>query len=216
MRTVVPTCEEIVVRCQGEVRTASYTRPRRRPGGRLPGDRRCRTPMFPPRRAMRQLPPPGPRFAAGIADRLHRVVDVRGGLDVDDDVARAGPGELRHVALGTLDHEVDVEQDVEVAQRLDRLGTHRHRRDEVAVHDVDVDDLGAGVDDVAHLRAQAAEVGGEYRGRDAAPHTSTSIDPEQWLQVTVAVLDMRTNVECSPQFGHTDRSSKRWRQYTQR
>jgi hypothetical protein len=38
----------------------------------------------------------------------------------------------------------------------------------------------------------------------------------QWLQLTVAVLDMRTIVECSPQFGHTERSSKRCRQYTQR
>jgi hypothetical protein len=79
----------------------------------------------------------------------------------------------------------------------------------VAVHDVDVDDLGAGVDHRADLLAQALEVGGEDRGRNAAPHTSTSIDPSQWLQVTVAVLDMRTIVECSPQFGHTERSSKR-------
>jgi hypothetical protein len=35
------------------------------------------------------------------------------------------------------------------------------------------------------------------------------MEPLQWLQVTVAVLDMRTIVECSPQLGHTDRSSKR-------
>ena len=31
-----------------------------------------------------------------------------------------------------------------------------------------------------------------------------------------AVLDMRTMVECSPQFGHTEHSSKRCRQFTQR
>jgi len=79
-----------------------------------------------------------------------------------------------------------------------------------------VDDLGAGVDDLAHLIAQAAEVGREDRGGHAARHTSTSIEPSQWLHVTVAVLDMRTIVECSPQFGHTERSSKRCRQYTQR
>jgi hypothetical protein len=29
----------------------------------------------------------------------------------------------------------------------------------------------------------------------------------QWLQVRIAVLDMRTIVECSPQFGQTDESS---------
>jgi hypothetical protein len=40
--------------------------------------------------------------------------------------------------------------------------------------------------------------------------------PWQWLQATIAVLDMRTIVECSPQLGHTDTSSKRFRQYTQR
>jgi hypothetical protein len=31
--------------------------------------------------------------------------------------------------------------------------------------------------------------------------------PLQWLQATTAVLDMRTIVECSPQFGQTDTSS---------
>jgi hypothetical protein len=38
----------------------------------------------------------------------------------------------------------------------------------------------------------------------------------QWLQTYSAVLDMRTIVECSPQLGHTDASSKRRRQFTQR
>ena len=121
------------------------------------------------------------------------------------------------VALGALDHQVDVEQDVEVAQRRPTAGGPIESvRHEVAVHDVDVDDLGAGVDDLLHLLAQAAEVGGQDRGGDAAPHTSTSIEPPQLLQVRMAVLDMRTIVECSPQSGHTERSSKRCRQYTQR
>jgi hypothetical protein len=31
--------------------------------------------------------------------------------------------------------------------------------------------------------------------------------PWQWLQATIAVLDIRTIVECSPQFGQTDVSS---------
>jgi hypothetical protein len=38
----------------------------------------------------------------------------------------------------------------------------------------------------------------------------------QLLQVTIAVLDIRTIVECSPQLGQTETSSKRCRQYTQR
>jgi hypothetical protein len=43
-----------------------------------------------------------------------------------------------------------------------------------------------------------------------------SIELRQWLQMYRAVEDMRTIVECSPQFGHTERSSKRCRQFTQR
>jgi hypothetical protein len=42
------------------------------------------------------------------------------------------------------------------------------------------------------------------------------MEPPQWLHEVVAVLDMRTIVECSPQSGHTERSSKRCRQKTQR
>src|SRR5258705_7107780 len=44
------------------------------------------------------------------------------------------------------------------------------------------DDLRPGVDDGLHLLAQAAEVGGQDRRGDAARHTSTSIEPSQWLQ----------------------------------
>jgi hypothetical protein len=38
----------------------------------------------------------------------------------------------------------------------------------------------------------------------------------QWLQMTIAVLDIRTIVECSPQLGHTETSSNRCMQFTQR
>ena len=73
----------------------------------------------------------------------------------------------------------------------------------------------------ADLLGQAAEVRGEDRRRDAvrAAHGAQmgcSIELRQWLQAYSAVLDMRTIVECSPQFGHTDASSKRRRQFTQR
>ena len=43
-----------------------------------------------------------------------------------------------------------------------------------------------------------------------------SIDPPQLRQITLAVSDIRAIVEWAPQFGHSERSSKRWRQYTQR
>jgi hypothetical protein len=38
-------------------------------------------------------------------------------------------------------------------------------------------------------------------------YTACSMLPWQWLQATTAVVDIRTIVECSPQFGHTDTSS---------
>jgi hypothetical protein len=31
--------------------------------------------------------------------------------------------------------------------------------------------------------------------------------PPQWLHVSTAVLDIRTIVECSPQFGHSETNS---------
>ena len=43
-----------------------------------------------------------------------------------------------------------------------------------------------------------------------------SMELRQWLQAYSSVLDMRTIVECSPHWGHTDISSKRRRQFTQR
>ena len=46
--------------------------------------------------------------------------------------------------------------------------------------------------------------------------SGVSIEDWQWPHMYRAVLDMRTIVECSPQLGHTERSSKRCRQFTQR
>jgi hypothetical protein len=43
-----------------------------------------------------------------------------------------------------------------------------------------------------------------------------SIDPLQLRQITFAVSDIRAIVEWAPQFGHSERSSKRLRQDTQR
>ena len=90
---------------------------------------------------------------------------------------------------------------------LDHQRAHRDRRDEVAVHHVDVDHRRAGVEHLLDLRAEAREVGRQDRRRDARPgaQIGTSIDSRQWLHAYSAVLDIRTIVECSPQFGHTER-----------
>jgi hypothetical protein len=37
--------------------------------------------------------------------------------------------------------------------------------------------------------------------------TGVNMLPLQWLQITIAVLDIRTIVECSPQLGQTETSS---------
>ena len=46
----------------------------------------------------------------------------------------------------------------------------------------------------------------------ARPRSADSIEPPQLRQVTFAVSDIRAIVECAPQLGHSERSSKRRRQ----
>jgi hypothetical protein len=130
--------------------------------------------------------------------------------------------EVWDVTFGALDHQVHVDDPTRVVhlvgQRVDDQRAHRDRRHEMAVHDVDVDRPRARVHHRRDLLAQAREVGCQDRGRDAVrrAHMGTSIELRQWLQTYSAVSDIRTIVECSPQFGHTERSSKRCRQFTQR
>ena len=64
------------------------------------------------------------RRAARVADRRQRVVHVRRRLGVDGDAVGAGLGELAHLALGALDHQVHVEDPAGVVDLVgDRLTT---------------------------------------------------------------------------------------------
>ena len=92
-----------------------------------------------------------------------------------------------------------------VAQRVDDDRAHGDRRDEVPVHHVDVDDLDPGLEHGGDLLAEPCEVGAEDRRRDR--HMGSSMLSPQLWHVVVAVEDIRTIVECEPQFGHTERSS---------
>ena len=89
------------------------------------------------------------------------------------------------VALGPLDHQVHVDEPARLVdllgQRVDDQRAHADRRHEVAVHDVDVDGAGAGVEHRVDLLAEAREVGREDRGRDAVRgrHMGWSIDAWQ-------------------------------------
>ena len=167
--------------------------------------------------------------AAGVADLLQRVVDVRRRLELDRDRVGARLDELLDLALGPLDHQVAVEQAAGVvhlvADRLDDHRPDRDRRDEVAVHDVDVDRARAGVEHRRELLAEARVVGRQDRRlhlrRDqlassrflrALIYTGFSIEPPHRTQVRFAVSLIRTIVECSPQLGQWDMSWKRTRQ----
>ena len=87
-----------------------------------------------------------PASDAGLADLREDAVQVHARLLVHDDHVRADGGELGHVELRVLDHEVDVEERAgavhERLQRLDHQRADGDVGDEVAVHDVDVDDAG--------------------------------------------------------------------------
>ena len=133
------------------------------------------------------------------------------------------------MALGSLDHEVHVEHRTGLAhlfgEARDDERTDGDRGDEVPVHHVDVDHAGTRRQHLSHLLAQAPEVGREDGGRHANPgkklartsgHIGCSIESPQLLHCSIAVEDILTIVECSPQLGHTEVSSKRCRQYTQR
>ncbi|ETH09940.1 transposase, IS481 family [Bordetella pertussis 2371640] len=100
-------------------------------------------------------------LAAVVADQRQRAVDVARGFRMESDDVGAGLGELRHDFVDRLDHQVHVDRHL-------HMGTDRgtdHRSDGqvghvMVVHHVEVNPVGARGDDVAHLFAQAGEVGG--------------------------------------------------------
>jgi hypothetical protein len=96
---------------------------------------------------------------------------VRRGLDMDRDVVGARRGEVGDVALGALDHQVDVDDRARVVDLLregvDHQRAHADRRDEVPVHHVHVDGPRPRLQHVGHLGAEAREVGREDRGGHA-------------------------------------------------
>jgi hypothetical protein len=143
------------------------------------------------------------------------------GFDVDGDVVGARLREVCDVTLGAVDHQVDIDERTRgvdlLGERVDDQRAHADRRHEVPVHDVDVDGLRARVEHRGDLLGEAREVGREDGGGDpSGRHIGWSMELRQWLQTYSAVSDMRTIVECSPQLGHTEHSSKRCRQFTQR
>ena len=94
-------------------------------------------------------------------------MEVRAGLGMDGNDVRAGLGEGVEEGVDGRDHQVDVERLRRVrAKRLHHARADRQVGDEMAVHDVDVDPVGAGRVDRADFLAELREVGGEDRGGD--------------------------------------------------
>ena len=77
-------------------------------------------------------------------------------------MSAAGLGEGLEIGVAGRDHQVDVEHFLGVrAQRLHDRGSDSDVRDEMPVHHVDMNPVGAGGVDGAHLLAEPGEVGGE-------------------------------------------------------
>ncbi len=111
------------------------------------------------------------RLAAILADQLDGAIHVFAGFGMKRNVGGPGFREVRDDAIDGLDHEVHVERrgDAVLAQRL-----AHHRADGevghvVIVHDVEVDDVGAGGEHRVHFVAETREIRGENGRRDPGP-----------------------------------------------
>jgi len=101
-------------------------------------------------------------------DRAERLHGIGNRLEVHDQVVRPGVRERVEEAQGLHDHEVDVERERgQAAHRPDQNRTKRNVRHELAVHDVHVEEVGAGARDGRDLVAQPREIRGEDRGTDS-------------------------------------------------
>ena len=115
------------------------------------------------------MPTPRPSPRACAIDRL-RVVDD---LVMEGDVVGPRLLERLEVVLGVVHHEVDVEDAAAHAkERRDRLRhdrADRDRLDEVPVADVELEDLGAAVEERHHVVAEPCEIRRVDRRLDLGP-----------------------------------------------
>ena len=94
-------------------------------------------------------------------------MDRRPGLAMDQQVIGAGLGEILEIMFGLDHHQVDIDR---FCRRLAHRGDH-HRADrevgnEPPIHHIDMDPVGAGAVDRAHLVGQAPEIGRQDRRGD--------------------------------------------------
>ena len=108
------------------------------------------------------------RLAPAVLDELEAAIDVVGRLGVEGDVGCAGVYEVVDGGVNGGHHEVHVDggRDAVVAQGLADHGADGQVGNVVVVHDIEVDDVGAGLEHVVDLLAETGEVGGEDGGGD--------------------------------------------------
>ena len=135
--------------------------------------------------------------AAGVAHRGERVVGVRRGLEVDRDPVGARVGEGGDVALGPLDHEVDVDVAAGVgiwSASAETTGrAHAQRGHEVAVHDVDVDRPCAGL----QHEARPARTGGRSPRRGSTARRLRAAHGARWVAASSCGSGCRRTGRCS-------------------
>ena len=96
---------------------------------------------------------------------LDGTVEMAAGLVVDADPVGSGIGKRGDEVVGILDHEVAIEgQACGLAQALDDRRAEGDVGDEVAVHDVDMDDGSATAFGCGNLVGEVREVGGQDGG----------------------------------------------------
>ena len=117
-------------------------------------------------------------LAAAVLDELEGAVDVVGGLGVEGDVGGTGVDEVGDGGVDGADHEVDVDGggNAVVAEGLADHGADGEVGDVVVVHDVEVDDVGAGFEDVVDLLTELGKVGGKDGGGDEVVLVSPNVE----------------------------------------
>ena len=97
-------------------------------------------------------------------DLLHRAVQVDRPFLVDDQRVGPGLGKRAQVPVRLRDHQVNFQGNrSHRPEPADDHGPERDIGDEVPVHDVDVNPVGPGRNDLGHLVGQMAHVGRQDR-----------------------------------------------------
>lgn len=111
-----------------------------------------------------------PGFHTLFLDVLYGPVQVGTCLHVNRDDIRPGFCEIIYVPVRRFNHQVHVQHRLHLitqgAKGLHYNGTHRDVRDEVPIHHVDVNPIGAGLQRFAGVVFQTREIGGENGGSE--------------------------------------------------